>query len=108
MIAIVVHQMVAIAAKLIANLLHYPAHVLLGEIGAANLDALPEAKLFAQLVVIARLNLEDAGERVRVTAVRELRAEDLDARMEHAQAQVGRVLVDPVLCGGGGGELREM
>lgn len=106
MIAIVVHQMVAIATKLIANLLHYPAHVLLGEIGAANLDALPEAKLFAQLVVVARLNLEDAGERVRVSAVRELRAEDLDARVEHAQAQVGRVLVDPVLCNGG--ELREM
>lgn len=100
MIAIVVHQMVPVAAELVANLLHYPAHVLLGEIGAADLDALPEAELFAQLVVVARLDLEHAGERVRVAAVRELGAEDLDARVEHAQAQVGRVLVDPVLRDG--------
>lgn len=99
MIAIVVHQVVPIAAELIADLLDQPAHLVLGEIGAADLNALPEAKLLAQLVVIARLDLKDAGERVRMAAVRELGAKDLDARMEDAQPQIRCVLVDPVLDG---------
>lgn len=47
MIAIVVHQMITIATKLIANLLDKPTDLVLGEIGTTDLNALPEAKLLA-------------------------------------------------------------
>lgn len=102
MIAIVVHQMIAIATKLIANLFDQSTDLVLGEIGTTDLNALPEAKLLAQFVVIARLYLKDAGKRVRMSAVRELCAKDLDARMEDTQTQIRCVLIDPVLSSSSG------
>lgn len=79
MIAIVVHQVVAITAKLIAQLLDDSMHLLFREVGTADLYALSKSKLIAQFVVVARLNLEDARKRERVAAVRELCAEYLHA-----------------------------
>lgn len=42
MITIVVHEVVFVAPKLVADLLNYPADFVFGEIGAADLYALPE------------------------------------------------------------------
>lgn len=97
-VAVVVHQVVAIAAKLVAQLLHNPSNLLRRKVGAANLYALPEAKLLAQLVMVARLNLKDTGEGKGVAAVRVLLAKDLHARVEHAQADRRCIIVDPILC----------
>lgn len=96
-IAVVVHQVVAVAAKLVAQLLHNPANLLGGKVCAADLYALPEPELFAQLVVVPWLDLKDAGEGVGVAAVRVLLAKHLHARMEHAQTDRRGVVVDPVL-----------
>lgn len=100
-VAVVVHQVVAIAAKLVAQLLHNPSNLLRRKVGAANLYALPEAKLLAQLVMVARLNLKDTGEGKGMAAVRVLLAKDLHARVKHAQADRRCIIVDPILCGEG-------
>lgn len=47
--------------------------------------------------MIAGLNLKDAGEWEWMAAIRELRAKDLHAWMEHPQANRRGVLVDPIL-----------
>lgn len=96
-IAVVVHQMVAVAAKLVAQLLDYAAHLLVGEVRAADLDALAELELVAQFVMIAGRDFEDAREGEGVTTVGELRSKGLYARVEYAEADRGGVLVDPVL-----------
>lgn len=41
MIAIIIHEVVTIAAKLIANLFDYPSNVFFSKIGASDLYALP-------------------------------------------------------------------
>lgn len=46
-IAVIVHQVVAIAAKLVAQLFHNPADLFGGKVGASDLYALPEPELFA-------------------------------------------------------------
>lgn len=97
MVAVVVHEMVAIAPELIAQLLDYPAHLLVREVGAADLNALPELKLVAQLVVVPRRDLEDPRKGEWVSAVGKLGAECLYAGVEYAQSNRGGVLVDPVL-----------
>jgi len=53
-VAIVVHEMVPVAPELIAQLLDDSSHLLVREVGAADLDALPKLELIAQLVVIPR------------------------------------------------------
>lgn len=97
MVAVVVHQVVAITAELVAEFFDDPADLLGCEVCAADLYALPEAELFAQFVVVAGLDLEDSGEGEGVAAVRVLDAEDLHARVEHPQADGRCVIVDPVL-----------
>lgn len=44
MIAVVVHEMVSVAAKLVANLLDYSAHFFLVEVRTANLYTLSVGK----------------------------------------------------------------
>lgn len=58
---------------------------------------LPESKLFAQFVVVARRNLKYASKRIRMSTVGELRSEDLDARMKHSQSKIRRIFIDPIL-----------
>lgn len=54
MVAIVVHEMISVATELITQLLDDTSHLLVRKVGAADLDALPELELIAQLVVIPR------------------------------------------------------
>lgn len=60
------------------------------------MHALSEAELLAKFPLVARRDLEDAGEGVRVPAVRPLRAVHLHAAVEHAHARARRVPVGPV------------
>lgn len=84
MVAIVVHQMVPIATKLIPQLFHNPPDIFFGEIRAANLYTLSKSKLFAKLVMIPRGYLEHTGERERMTSVGELSPEYFHSRVEHS------------------------
>lgn len=95
-ITVVVHQVVPIAPKLVPQLFHDPADLLLGEICATDLYTLSKPKLIAELVVVAWRNFKHTGKRERVATVRKLRSEHFDARVEHAQPDRGGVLVDPV------------
>lgn len=78
-IAVVVHQVVAIATELVAQLLHNPADLFRCKVRTSDLYALAEPKLFAQFVMIARLYLKDAREGEWMAAVCKLRAKDLHA-----------------------------
>jgi len=89
--------MVPVAPELIAQLLDDSSHLLVREVGAADLDALPKLELIAQLVVIPRWDLEDPREGERMTAVGEFGAKGFYAGVEYAQANRGGVLVNPVL-----------
>lgn len=88
--------MVAVPPELVPQLLDDPADLLLREVCAADLYTLSKPKLIAELVVVPWRDLKHPGERERVATVRKLRPEHLDARVEHAQPDRGRVLVDPV------------
>lgn len=96
-IAVVVHQVVTVAPELVAQLLDNPADLLGRKVCAADLYALPEAELFAQLVVIPRLDLKDAREWEGVSSVGVLLAKDLHARVKHPQSDRSCVIVDPIL-----------
>lgn len=96
-IAVVVHQVVPIASEFIPQLLHNATHLFGGKVSATDLYALPETELFAQLVMVPGLDLEDARELEGVSSVRVLLAKDLYARVEHTQADRRCVIVDPVL-----------
>lgn len=57
---------------------------------------LPEAELVAELALVPRRDLEDAGEGVGVAAVGPLGAVHLHPAVEHAHARARRVPVCPV------------
>lgn len=95
-ITIVVHQMVPITSELIAQLFHNPTHFLFGEVCTTDLNALPESKLFAKLVMVSWGYFEHTGEWERMASVCELGSEDFHARVEHTQPDRGRILVNPV------------
>lgn len=97
MIAVGVHQVIAIATELVAQLLDNPPDFIIRKVRAPDLYALPESKLFAELIVVSRLNLKDACERERVASVRVFCAKYFNARMKDAQSDRGCVIVDPVL-----------
>lgn len=97
MVAIVVHEMISVATELITQLLDDTSHLLVRKVGAADLDALPELELIAQLVVIPRWDLEYPRKRKWMSAVCEFGAKGFYAGVKYAQADWGGVLVDPVL-----------
>ena len=96
MIAIVVHQMITISAKLIAQLFDDSSDLFICKICTANLNTLPKTKLFAKFVMITRLYLKNTRKRKRMAAVGEFCAKNLNTRMKNAQANARSVLIDPV------------
>lgn len=86
MIAIIVHQMVAIATELIAQLFDDASHLLIGEICATDLYTLTEMELFAQFIVVTWCDLKDASEWKRMSTVGKLGAKYLHPGMEDTEA----------------------
>jgi len=77
--------MITISTKLIAQFLDNATDFFICEIGTPNLYALPELKLFTQLIVIPWSYFKDASKRKRMSAVRELGSKCLNTGMEHAK-----------------------
>lgn len=86
-VAVVIHEMIPIPTELIAQLLNNSPNFLLSEIRTANLDALAEAKLITQFIVIPWLNLKDSSEGKRMTTIGKFSSKDLNPGMKDSQAE---------------------
>ena len=94
-VAVFVHQVVAVAAELFAQLLQDLVDVGRLEVGVAQPDGDLEAELFPQVGGGPGRDVEHAGERERVAPVSVLAAVHLQPRVVHSQPDVASVVICP-------------
>lgn len=79
MVAVFVHEVVRVPFELLSQLLHDFIDVLLCEVCGAQNNGLLELKCLSQLRSIARVDFEDATERVGMSTICKFSAVDFDA-----------------------------
>ena len=95
MVAVPVHQVVSVPPVLPAQLLQDPLHLVLGEVGVAQVQRLLVPELLPQLPRLARTDVEDSGEWEGVTTICVLSSIHLQTTVIHTHTQGGGVLVGP-------------